>query len=208
MICVKKTHKILSLRLVKLINLAAMTAVFSLLWLHTFAPLLPGETRLAEGAAVVALFVVLYLVFVRVYEAFLISQSRISELVGSQFLSALLSELFLYVVTCLLVHGMAAAWPLLLALFLQGLIAVVWTYLAHHWYFRTYPPQPTAVFYEDEQTARAFVREYDLRKRYHLVRAVHVSDSDETLSWLEGIEVVFLAGVQSRDRDPVLKYAA
>lgn len=202
----KQNHKIIWMRLWKLGNVLLITLAFALVWRASYMPQLDVPARITETAAVLTLYAALYVVFVRIYGAYLISQSRISELVGSQFLSAMLTDLFLYVVSALLMHRLPPALPLLAALVGQSVIAVVWTTFAHHWYFKTYPPARSAILYEDEQKARTFVREYGLRKRYNLVRAVPVSDVDASFACLQDVEVVFMTDVHSRGRDPILKY--
>ena len=200
-------HKtILRTRLLKLAHIALVTLVFALVWIKAYAPLLAQPVLYAEIAAVVALFAFLDTLLLRVYDAFLISQSRISELVGSQFLSALLTDLFLYVVSALLLHRLPPVLPMLAGLFVQGLIAVVWTYAVHQWFFRFGALQPSAVIYDDEQTARTFIREDSLRRRYDLVHTLHVSELDADMACLADVEVVFLTDVPSRCRDPILKY--
>lgn len=194
------------MRLLKLVNIALIALAFGAAWRQGYARQLAAPACIAETAALLVLFVSLYVIFTRIYEAFLISQSRISELVGSQFLSAMLSDMFLFVVVCLLLHRVPSPLPMLAALAAQAFVALVWTYVVHQWYFKAFPTAPSAVIYEDEQTARAFVREYGLRKRYHLIRALPVSACDEALTCLDGIRVVFLTDVHSRDRDPILKY--
>lgn len=190
----------------KLVNIALVSLVFAVVWRRVYAPQLATPALLVETAALVALFAVLYVIFTRIYEAFLIYQSRVSELVGSQFLAAMLSDLFLYVVICLVLRRMPNVLPMFAALAAQALIAAIWTYAAHHWYFRANPPVPCAVIYQDEQTARAFVREHGKDKRYRFVVAIPVADCVADLSCLDGVEVVFLTDVHSGDRDPILKY--
>ena len=189
-----------------MVNIVLLTLAFAVAWRWAYAPQLAVPELFVETAALLVLFAVVYVIFTRIYEAFLISQSRISELVGSQFLSAMLADLFLFVVICLLLHAIPNVLPMAAALAAQAFIALLWTYLVHQWYFRAYPTAPSAVIYEDEQTARLFVREYGLQKRYHLIRALPVSGCDAALTCLDGIEVVFLTDVHSRDRDPILKY--
>ena len=89
-------YRVFLMRLWKVAHVALVTLTFALLWTKAYLPLLTMRTHFIESVAIVALFLALYVMFLRIYEAFLVSQSRISELIGSQFLSAVLADLFLF----------------------------------------------------------------------------------------------------------------
>ena len=202
----KRSDKIIRMRLLKLANIALVSLAFAVVWRRVYAPQLDVPSLLVETAALVVLFAALYVVFTRIYEAFLISQSRISELVGSQFLAAMLSDLFLFVVICLLLHRVPNVLPMFAVLAIQAVISTLWTYMVHQWYFKAYPPAPSVIIYADERTARACMQEYGADKRYRFLRAVPVAECDAEMTCLDGAEIVFLTDMDSRDRDPILKF--
>ncbi len=85
----------------------------------------------------IALFFVLFIVFGRVYGAFLMSMQRISEIVYALFLAAGATDLIMYIVICLLSKGLPNLLPGVAALVGQVVLAGVWAVSAHRWYFNT-----------------------------------------------------------------------
>ena len=203
----KTAYKVLRLRLLKLLHIVLMTLPFAIAWGGAYVHSGHASMAGAAGAAVTLVFLVLYVLFTRVYGAFFISQSRISELVASQILSALLADLFCYLLLALLLRRFPGVWPKALVLPVQMLIALLWTYWTHRWYFRTFPPARSVVIYGDEDTLRRLLDDSAMGKRYAVERILRDSECDPALGCLDGAEVVFLADVASDCRDAVLKYA-
>ena len=76
----KTAYKVLRLRLLKLLHIVLMTLPFAIAWGGAYVHSGHASMAGAAGAAVTLVFLVLYVLFTRVYGAFFISQSRISEL--------------------------------------------------------------------------------------------------------------------------------
>ena len=81
-----------ALRIVKLMNVAGMTVLFGLCWYCFYADKIRSPYYNRGNWVVIAIFAVLYLTYGRVYDAFKVSLYRISEMVYSQSLSAILSN--------------------------------------------------------------------------------------------------------------------
>ena len=95
------TKHALYLKIIKAADALMLTVPFLLCWFFYYADRLASPFYFWGNWLVVALFLFVYAVFGKVYDAFLISLDRISEMVYSQALAAVFSDFILYVVTCL-----------------------------------------------------------------------------------------------------------
>ena len=87
----------LILRLVKIMDAVLVTIPFALCWYLYYAKHIASPFYAKGDYLVVALFFVLFIMFGRVYDAFLMSMYRISEIVYAQFLAAVsISAVFRY----------------------------------------------------------------------------------------------------------------
>ena len=196
-----------ALRIVKLINAAGMTAIFGACWYWFYADNIRSPYYNRGNWVVIAIFAVLYLTYGRVYDAFKVSLYRISEMVYSQSLAAILSNAVMYVVIWLLNKDIPPVWPLLLATLVQILYAVAWSYHAHRWYFATFPPRRTAILYDARPGMEQLIHEYGLEKKFSVVKTASVYDClDGNLEMLQDMQAVFLCGIHSHERNMVLKY--
>lgn len=92
----------LLLRIVKVLDAVMLTIPFALCWYLYYAKRIVEPFYEKGSYLVVALFFVLYIIFGRVYDAFLMSLQRISEVVYAQFLAAAVSDFIMYIVIWLL----------------------------------------------------------------------------------------------------------
>ena len=190
------------LRLVKLLNVALMTALAVTAWCFCYADGLWSQT----GLLVAVIFCVLYMTYGRIYESFLISLVRITEMVYSQALALLMSDGILYLVLSLMAHKLVSPVGVLCLFGVQLLVAVLWCVCAHKWYFAVFPPKRTAVIYDRGRDIGSLIGAYGLSKKFDVQRTVTLEECLEgDFRVLDGMETVFLCGISSHDRNLILK---
>ena len=196
-----------ALRLVKLINVAVMTAAFGACWYLAYADNIRSPFYNRGNWVVIAIFTVLYLVYGRIYDAFKVSLYRIHEMVYSQGLSVVLSDAVLYVVIWLLNKDIPPVWPLALCAAVQIAAAALWSWAAHRWYFAVFPPRRTAVIYDRRAGMEHLIRQYGLDKKFDVAATATVEEClGGGMQMLQGIEAVFLCGIHSHERNILLKH--
>lgn len=194
------------LRLVKVLNIFCLTIPFACCWYRYYAGKIENTFSRRENLLMIGLFMVVYFLFARVYSAFLVSVNRISEMVYSQVLAALITDGISYLVIALLVRGFPNIIPGLMAFAGQIFMSALWCFLAHHWYFRAFPPQKTLIVYDIRDGLESLINQYDLERKFHVCEIVQVKECLEHLDKLDDMETVFLSGIHSHDRNIILKY--
>ena len=196
-------HEI-GLRLIKLINLLCMVIAFSVAWFMYYKAISPfffwGDV------AVVSIFAVLYFSFCKTYDAFLISHYRVLEVVTSQILALLFSDCLMYAITMLLYKHFPNPFPLLLCFVDQVSISIIWTCVAHSIYFKWFPAKKTIIVYDTRRGMKNLIEVYGLAKKFDVKKTVPVEECLRDLSMIDDMEVVFLSGVHTHDRNIILKY--
>ena len=196
----------LILRIIKIMDAVLMTAPFALCWYLYYAKHIASPFYAKGDYLVVALFFVLFIIFGRVYDAFLMSMQRISEIVYAQFLAAAVSDFIMYIVIWLLSKHLPNILPGVAALIGQVILAAVWAYNAHHAYFKIFPPQATAVIYDTRQGMEKLIGKYGLDTKYKVVLTATADECIANLAMLDGVSTVFMSGIHSHDRNVILKY--
>ena len=194
------------LRLVKMLDACLVTLPFLGCWYWYYASRTASPYYAKGNLLIVTLFFILYIVIGRIYEGFWISTQRISEIVYGQALAAVVCNAVMYLVIWLLSKKLPNPLPLLASFAVQVLFATAWAYAAHRWYFRTFPPQPTAIVYGERCGILKLISEYGLEKKYDVRLTTSVTECLENLDRLAGMETVFLSGIHSHDRNIILKY--
>lgn len=196
-----------ALRIVKCMDAVLITIPFAVCWYLVYAPNVAAPYYDRGNWLIVGIYLVIYIIYGRVYEGFMVSLYRISEMVYSQGLAAFITDAILYLITWLLTQHLPSIWPLLLTFIMQLLIAALWSYCAHQWYFHTFQPLPTAIIYDQRRGMEDLINEYGLTKKFDIRATATVEEClDGGLGVLNEMKVAFLCGVHSHDRNIILKY--
>lgn len=196
----------LALRIVKVFDVVLLTIPFAFCWYGFYANRIEAPFYNKGNWLIILLFLTLFAIFARVYDAFLVSLNRISEMIYSQWLAALISDGIMFIVIWLLMRHFPNILPGLAALAVQILLASIWSQLAHRWYFATFPAKRAFVIYDVRQGMEGLIGEYGLDKKFDVQAIVSVEECLDDIQMLDGINTVFLSGVRSHDRNIILKY--
>ena len=195
-----------SLRFVKILAVILVSIPFVVCWYLYYAEMLHTPFYKKGNWLVIALFIVVHTMLAKIYDAFRISTNRISDVIYSQSLSAFLADGILYVVIWLLMRRFPNPLPGLAALATQVLLAALWAVWSHHWYFRHFPPKKSAIVFDKHYAIENLVQEYDMEKKFDIRLVIGVAECTEDLRLLDGMETVFISGVQSHERNLIMKY--
>ena len=200
-------HKI-RVRAVKFLNPLLMIIPFVTCWILYYQERLWKEPFYQKGNTMIfVLYIVVYMTYGHIYDSFLISQVRISELIYSQCLAAFITNAAMYVITWLLFRHIPAVWPLFLAFAAQIVISAFWTTTANHWYFRNFAAKKTLVIYDKREGVEDLLKEYGLDKKFQVQDVIDIDTCiHKRFEGFEDLDAVFLCGIHSHERNIVLKY--
>jgi len=196
----------ISISLTKLVNIIMMTIPFAVAWYSAYADKLWVRFAMRGHWLVIGLFVILYFSIGRIYDAFKISYSGIAEMVYSQMLALFEVDVIMYFVAALLIRKAPAVIPMLMVFVAQGVLSFVWSLISKTWYFKVFPAQRTIIIWDMRETSGHLFKKYNLWKKFNVVDIVHVETCLDNLSMLDDVDAVFLAGIQSHDRNRIAKY--
>ena len=198
-------HEI-GLRFIKLINLLCMVAAFGVAWFMYYQYMIRSPFYFWGDVAIVVIFAVLYFYFCKTYDAFVISHYRIFDIIASQSLALLFSNGIMYAITVLLCKHFPNPFPLLLCFVDQVSISIIWSCIAHWTYFKWFPALKTIIVYDRRRGMQDIIEEYGLAKKFDVKKTASVEECLDDLSMIDDMEVVFLSGIHSHDRNFILKY--
>lgn len=201
----KFKHDLL-LRIVKIADAVLITIPFAGCWYMYYAQRIVDPFYSKGNWLMIALFFITYIMFGRVYDAFLMSLCKISETIYSQVFAAMVSDGIMYVVIWLLSKHLPNILPGIAAIAFQALLATFWAISAHHWYFKTFPPQITTIVYDECKCICELIDECGLKKKYDIQRTLTARECLADVSVLQGMKTVFLSGIRSHDRNVIIKY--
>ena len=201
----KLSHDI-KLRTLKIVNVLLMTVAFAVVWMVFLQSHIASPYYNKGNWLVIFIYLLLYAILGRTYDAFLVSYNRISDMVYSQCLAMLIADFFMYILTWLLAKHLPNVLLFLMIFGVQILLAILWSTAAHRWYFKTFPPKRTFIVWDMRKGMTDLIHEYGLSQKFNVVGDCKASECIHHLDRLDEMEAVFLTGVHSHDRNIIIKY--
>ena len=192
--------------MVKTIDVCIITLPFIACWFLYYAKNVASPYYAKGNWLVAAIFLILFIMMGRVYDAFWISGQRISEIVYAQILAIAASDAIIYLIIWLLSKHLPNLIPGFMAFAAQSVLAVLWAFTSNHWYFRTFPPRETAIIYDTRLGMQGIIDKYGMDKKYEVKKILTVRETLKDLDRLSDVKTVFLSGIHSHDRNIILKY--
>ena len=199
--------KTILMRGMKVLNVAASIALFAFGWYGYYASgRYPGLTE--SGMLICAFYAILLVIMRRVYNAYDVGGSRVSELIYSLSLSDVVVAGIVYVVASVSEIALLNPLPLLGIVVLQGIWNAVWSLAANKVYFRIHKAKKTVIIYGEDndlkklEEIKYFSSKFDVQK----YMKNPVDDIHAIIREIEGYDVVFVAGIPATLRNGIVKY--
>ena len=108
------------LRSVKVLNVILMAVLMIFCWQGNYAGGVQSSDMARNMTGLVALiFIFLYMTYGRIYDSFLVSLFRISEMIYSQWLALLMADTLMYIILSLVTQQLVRFLPIVITLIMQ-----------------------------------------------------------------------------------------
>ena len=158
---------------------------------------------------VALLYGIMLVFFVRTYNAYLLGYNRVRTLVFGQFLSELLSIIILYFVVSFAWNQFINPLMFIPMLILQLIVDIVWSYFGNSLFYRLHGKHKTLLIYRNQIDKIRFgtIKGKPTERMYVITDELQYDGSFSALKdKLKGYDTIFVAGVNSRCRNGILKY--
>ena len=212
-----------------------LVALFLCCWFIFYRePAEQGEYFMHDRT-ICASYVILLVVFSRVYNAYKVGLYRVGELVHSQFFANLMTWGITYFLACIMAQRLLNPLMGIVCLGIQSGCEILWTVLMNRVYFRLYSAKRTVVFYRNENDLHkikeltAFGNKWQIAKYIHCpeekqeqtsideklpdtkegsVKLVECMDDDihKIMQVINQYDAVFVAGINATLRNGILKH--
>ena len=201
----------LKLLLIKLAHFLLCMALFFFAWMqfryHSELP--ASKVGFRYNYFITIAYAVLVFFFNKTYNSYLIGYWRIRSLVFAQFLSQFFSVTAIYFIVSIAWNHFNNPAPFLILLLVQLLVDIVWSMFGNWFYYDLIPPRRTILIYRNTLDRKRFgsLKGKPSERIYQITDELMFDGTfNELEEKLEGYDAVFVAGVNSRCRNGILKY--
>lgn len=203
----RNTRYMAEIRMIKLLNVTLIVLPFMISWLMFYRSRVCGSTSIGRTFGMMGMYTALYYIFGRIYEGFLISQKRISEVFFGQVLAIAMSDALIYCIMFIICGNLQSVLPMAAVMAVQVLISMIWSKHAHIWFYNRFERQKTVIIYDREHNMKYHFDNYGLDKKYD-IRAICTVEEffSGGMKVIEDVDAVFLGGVRSHERNRIIKH--
>lgn len=195
------------IRVLKLVNVILSTTVFGYIWFKYFSWRMLAPFFFWGNWFVIFIFFILYIWLVRLYGGVAVSYKKIGEMIYSQLLSNLIADFFMYLLIILLIREYTVnPMPMFLCLGVQMLLGVFWTLVVNWLYFKVEHSKRTAIIWDNRADLDETIKQHGLDAKFDIVKNIHINEVVNNMDILDDVDVVFLSGIHSTQRNIIIKY--
>ena len=196
------------LYLFKIMITLLITGSMFLVWFFCYNPNI-NLPFYAKGHYLMAVvFMAIYLVFTKVYGAFMVGTASVLDLIFSQVIAVGFTVASSYAIFTLLSYKLVNPVPLIFFFVIFSIVAALWCYFADKVYFKLHKAKETIVIFGNKESYESLKGVKGMTKRF-IVKETYDSEKT-TLDFLfdkvKGFDAVFMCGVPSDYRNEILKY--
>lgn len=201
----------LKLLLIKMTHYVLSVALFFFAWLQfRYRGLIPfGEVGFRYNYYIIIAYAIIIFFFYKTYNAYLIGYWRLRSLVFAQFLSQFFSVGTIYFLVSFAWNQFYNPVSFIVLIIVQFLLDVGWSMFGNWFYYHLIPPRRTLLIYRNQLDRRRFgsLKGKPSERIYQITDELMYDGTFSDLKEkLKDYEAVFVAGVNSRCRNGILKY--
>ncbi len=191
----------------KFINLLAVTSAFAAGWVTYYNNVITWSYQYKGNLAVCFLFLVVYFLFIKIYDAYAVHIQRKMELIISHFLAIAFADGIMYIVICLLYEWLAPVWPLAIVFMIQGTFVFFWVIFVKNWYLAKSPKVHAAIIHDNNSSADYLRAEMPYHKDTSLDVYMDILDClDADWRPLKDIDTVYICVSPGSERNALIEY--
>lgn len=201
----KKFRKSIMLFLKLALTVAMLFSFLSVLEVFYSLPLFGTIT----SRVLLLSYLVFLIMFNMLYGGYLIGINRLHEIIYSQSLAVLFTNLIVYFELCLLYRSMVAVSPMLLNLLIQIGVVFIGSYCLNRVYFKLYPVRRIIAVFEDEASGGALIRKMSkIPERFKVSRGVSLLrySVEEIKELIGDYDGVIICDIDKNIKHDILRY--
>lgn len=203
----KSLFKTLLMHSMKILELVMNVALFFVAWKFYLDKTQIMQEDMFVLIMVPASYAVLGTLLIRIYNAFDIGMTRISEVVYSLTLADFITGGFFYILICVSSLEIFNPLPVLALVAVQMVWNIGWAVAANKLYFFLHAPKKTVIIYQRDadltklEEIQFFSSKFDVQRRIG-----NPSDMDQVIREIGDNEVVFVSGINAILRNEIVEY--
>ncbi len=194
-------------RISGIILLLSITCIYAYFWYSSFAPAMATPFYRRGNWVLLATYALIYFIFSNIYGCHRVGDLRISELIYSNVLAILLSNMITYLQVSMLLLKIADIKLFSVLTTLQIGVIVCWAWAANRVFYHLFPPRNVLLVYGSDQAVTIHRKIAQRPEKYKVTDTITVDTDEEQLyQKIINYDSVVLCDIASPLRNDILKF--
>lgn len=191
--------------LIRICNLAVLTAIFAYAWYTVYSePILPGaatEFFRKGNWLVVMIYAILLLAFTQLNGGYRVGDYRISEMIYSNFISIFFINIIYYMLIALMWRAFPSINAMVILSIVQFIYVFLWCYFSNKFYFKIFKAREVLFLYEEDQPSIVLDKMNRRYDKYNITKVMRIDDQVDFIELIKGYDAVALDRVNPSLRE-------
>lgn len=200
-------YKRVTMFLMGIIIMAAHSGIFWYVWKVFYSNVIIQPFYKKGNWLVVALYAMILYIFSKIYSGYKVGSLRISEIIYSQTLAILFTNVIMYLQISLIGRYFLWSLPIVIMTVAQMCLIVLWACISNKVYYNVFPPRKMILVYGSHSATKLVGKMSKRDDKYLICSAVNADEElDLIIEKIKGFSTVILCDVKARKRNKILKY--
>lgn len=204
----KEKYKRVALFVDALVLITWLTSTFGIIWINFYNSQIAYSFFQKGNWLLFGLYAAILCVFSKIYKGFKIGSHKTTDIIVSQILSTLCTNIITYFQICLIARAMLNPGPLLVGMVYQVAVIIIWAVVSGAIFRNLYPAKNIVIVYGNEQVVYQLVQKISSRKdKYNITGMINVSEGLEFIEKsIVNYDAVVICDTPNQIRNDVLKF--
>ncbi len=185
----------------------AATAVFGYIWFTRYSNHLSIQYGFWGHYAIIGIYAFILILLTKIFGGFKIGYLKTTDVILSQILAILISNIVAYMQVTLIVHKYTDVLTIVKMTCLDFGIMIPWTIIVRYILTKLYPPRQMIVVYGDYSPKDLIAKINKREDKYNICASINISAGiDRVQNEILNYEAVVICDVPSQIRNVLLKY--
>lgn len=186
--------------------LAVHSLIFSIYWYDNYASTIDMPFWYRGNLLLIGLYAFILYVFTRLFGGNRLGYKRVSDVIYTNFLAIIFTNLVMYVQISLIARGFLSFEPMISISFFQAVFIMIWSIISKYVYTKYFPPKKMLMIEGKRNSA-------DLKSKinfnldsFDVAEVVNIEEGmDHVLNIVKQYREVIISDVPSKERNDILK---
>ncbi|MBE6904697.1 MAG: sugar transferase [Ruminococcaceae bacterium] len=204
----KEPYKKIIIFITSFIVWSLLTIEWASIWFKYYNDIILRPFGYKGNYLVFTVYGIILFFFSQIYGAYRIGYYKRSDVILSNFIAIVLTNLITYLQTCLIGRAIMNSIPFFEMTIIDFLLIWIWSGLANQLYQKLYPPHQILVIYGENKSAESLIYKMNSRaERYDICEVISIDHGlDSVFERINSYNAVIICDVKSEYRNQILKY--